>query len=69
MRGEFTVQGRELCESDSFLVAQNSVTLETIFKKKFGGKEIAHSDFFDVVVNPFWYHLYNFRKRIKKISL
>ena len=41
----------------------------TIFKKKFGGKEIARSDFFDVVVNPFWYHLYNFRKRIKKISL
>ena len=39
----------------------------TIFKKKFGGKEITHSDFFDVVVNPFWYHLYNFRKRLKKI--
>jgi len=41
----------------------------TIFKKKFGGKEIKHSDFFDVVVSPFWYHLYNFRKRIKKIGL
>ncbi|PIR66890.1 MAG: hypothetical protein COU51_01495 [Parcubacteria group bacterium CG10_big_fil_rev_8_21_14_0_10_36_14] len=40
----------------------------TIFKKKFGGKEITHSDFFDVVVNPFWYHLYNFRKRLKKIK-
>ena len=40
----------------------------TIFKKKFGGKEITHSDFFDVVVNPFWYHLYNFRKRLKKIG-
>jgi len=41
----------------------------TLFKKKFGGKEITHSDFFDVVVNPFWYHLYNFRKCIKKINL
>ena len=39
----------------------------SIFKKKFGGKEIIHSDFFDVVVNPFWYHLYNFRKYLKKI--
>ena len=38
----------------------------TIFKKKFGGKEVRHSDFFDVVVNPFLYHLYNLRKRLKK---
>lgn len=38
----------------------------TIFKKKFGGKEVKHSDFFDVIVSPFWYHLYNFRKRLKK---
>ncbi len=41
----------------------------TIYKKKFGGQEIRHSDFFDVIINPFWYHLYNFRKRIKKIGL
>ncbi len=40
----------------------------TIFKKKFGGEEVRHSDFFDVVVSPFWYHLYNLRKRIKKIG-
>jgi len=33
------------------------------------GKEITYSDFFDVVVNEFWYRIYNFRKRIKKISL
>ena len=39
----------------------------TLFKKKFGGKEIVHSDFFDVVVSPFWYRLYNFRKLIKKL--
>lgn len=41
----------------------------TVFKKQFGGKEITHSDFFDVVIKPFWYHLYNFRKYLKKISL
>jgi len=41
----------------------------TNFKKKFGGKKIIHSDFFDIVVNPFWYYLYNFRKLVKKIGL
>lgn len=41
----------------------------TKFKKRFGGKEVKHSDFFDVIVSPFWYHLYNFRKRIKNIKL
>jgi len=40
----------------------------TIFKKKFGGKEVEHSDFFDVVVSPFWYNLYNLRKRLKNKS-
>jgi lipid II:glycine glycyltransferase (peptidoglycan interpeptide bridge formation enzyme) len=40
----------------------------TLFKKKFGGEKVVHSDFFDVVVNSFWYHLYNFRKLIKKIT-
>lgn len=39
----------------------------TAFKKKFGGQKIVHSDFFDIVVNPFWYWLYNFRKLIKKL--
>ena len=34
----------------------------TIFKKNFGGMEITHSDLFDLVVQPFWYRLYNFRK-------
>ena len=38
----------------------------TIFKKKFGGKEMTHSDFFDIVTSPFWYRLYNFRKYIKE---
>ncbi len=41
----------------------------TTFKKKFGGQEITHSDFFDVVANQFWYRLYNIRKRLKKIRL
>jgi len=39
----------------------------TAFKKKFGGKEMLHSDFFDIVTNPFLYHLYNFRKFLKSI--
>ena len=39
----------------------------TIFKKNFGGMEITHSDLFDLVVQPFWYHLYNFRKLIKNV--
>jgi lipid II:glycine glycyltransferase (peptidoglycan interpeptide bridge formation enzyme) len=38
----------------------------TVFKKKFGGQEMVHSDFFDVVSNPFWYRIYNLRKLIKK---
>lgn len=39
----------------------------TTFKKKFGGREVVHSDFFDLVISPFWYWLYNIRKLIKKI--
>jgi peptidoglycan pentaglycine glycine transferase (the first glycine) len=38
----------------------------TAFKKKFGGYEVRHSDFVDVVLSPFWYHLYNLRKLLKK---
>lgn len=37
----------------------------TIFKKKFGGYEVKHSDFFDVVIKPFWYHLYKLIKYIR----
>lgn len=39
----------------------------TSFKKKFGGQIVTHSDFFDLVINPFWYYFYNFRKLIRKI--
>ncbi|MDO8505964.1 MAG: peptidoglycan bridge formation glycyltransferase FemA/FemB family protein [bacterium] len=52
-------------EEENNLLNKGMISL-TAFKKKFGGKEIIHSDFFDVVVNPFWYHLYNFRKYLKK---
>ena len=39
----------------------------TRFKKRFGGYEVHHSDFYDLVANPFWYWLYNLRKLLKKI--
>lgn len=39
----------------------------TRFKKHFGGREVIHSNFFDVVINHLWYWLYVIRKRIKSI--
>ncbi len=36
------------------------------FKIKFGGRRVIHSDFYDLIVQPLWYHLYNFRKLLKK---
>lgn len=41
----------------------------TRFKKRFGGREEVHSDFFDVVASYFWYYLYCFRKLIKKMRV
>lgn len=38
----------------------------TAFKKRFGGYVHAHGQYLDVVLKPFWYHLYNLRKFIKK---
>ncbi len=38
----------------------------TAFKQKFGGEELKHSNFYDLIVSPFWYFLYNLRKRFKK---
>lgn len=35
------------------------------FKQKFGGQLIEFGDFYDQVFEPFWYLLYNLRKRIK----
>lgn len=40
----------------------------TRFKKNFGGREVIHSDFFDIVIHPLWYWLYVIRKRIKSIT-
>jgi lipid II:glycine glycyltransferase (peptidoglycan interpeptide bridge formation enzyme) len=38
----------------------------TRFKTRFGGHELIHSDFYDVVAQPLWYYLYNLRKLIKR---
>ncbi|HEY4477310.1 MAG TPA: peptidoglycan bridge formation glycyltransferase FemA/FemB family protein [Candidatus Paceibacterota bacterium] len=35
------------------------------FKKRFGGRALLHSAFFDVVLNPLWYRLYMVQKRIR----
>jgi lipid II:glycine glycyltransferase (peptidoglycan interpeptide bridge formation enzyme) len=37
----------------------------TRFKRRFGGREVRHGAFLDLVVSPFWYFLYNFRKRLQ----
>ena len=39
----------------------------TAHKKKFGGFEVVHSNFFDIVVRHSWYYLYNAIKVFKKI--
>lgn len=55
-------------EKENNLLNNKMITL-TLYKKKFGGQEVVHSDFFDVVITHFWYFLYNLRKRIKKTKL
>lgn len=37
----------------------------TRFKKRFGGKEVVHGEFLDVVIEPLFYYLYVFRKFLK----
>ena len=37
----------------------------SFFKKRFGGEIFEYSDSYDIVVKPFWYYLYNLRKKIK----
>ncbi len=37
----------------------------SIFKKRFGGKLLEHSDSYDLVLKPFWYLLYNLRKKFQ----
>jgi len=41
----------------------------TVFKQKFGGRQVDHSAFYDIVSQPFWYFLYNVRKILKKGGL
>ncbi len=39
----------------------------TYFKRNFGGYEIVHSPFYDVVQKPFWYIIYCIRKLLKSV--
>ncbi len=41
----------------------------TRFKRRFGGREVRHSAFFDVVLNSFWYRLYVFRKFLQNLGM
>lgn len=36
------------------------------FKKGFGGRILEYSDSYDLILKPFWYFLYNLRKRYNK---
>ncbi|MBI2635406.1 MAG: peptidoglycan bridge formation glycyltransferase FemA/FemB family protein [Parcubacteria group bacterium] len=35
----------------------------SVFKKRFGGELLEHSDSYDIVLKSVWYYLYNLRKR------
>jgi lipid II:glycine glycyltransferase (peptidoglycan interpeptide bridge formation enzyme) len=37
----------------------------TFFKQKWGGEVLQHPDFYDLVLNKFWYYLYMARKYLK----
>lgn len=37
----------------------------TDYKVKFGGQAVKHSDFHDIIYQPFWYFMYAFRKLLK----
>ena len=37
------------------------------FKKRFGGELLEHSDSYDLVLEPIWYHLYNLRKWVSNL--
>ena len=41
----------------------------TPFKKKFGGYVVQHSPFVDIVILPFWYYAYTFRKYLKTFGI
>lgn len=37
----------------------------SVFKKRFGGEIFEYSDSYDLILKPFWYYLYNLRKKLK----
>ncbi len=37
----------------------------TDYKMKFGGRLVEHSDFYDIIYQPFWYAMYSLRKLFK----
>ena len=39
----------------------------SFFKKRFGGRPLSHSPFYDLPTQPAWYYLYGLRKLVKKI--
>lgn len=44
---------------------QDHLSSLTSFKKKFGGRAVLHKHCYDLVIKPFWYHLYISRKIVK----
>lgn len=38
----------------------------TAFKKRFGGNFVEHGNFYDVVIQPFWYVLYVLYKTVRR---
>ncbi len=40
----------------------------SVFKKRFGGEIFEHSDSYDIVLNQFWYYLYNIRKWLLNLT-
>ncbi|MSR71150.1 MAG: peptidoglycan bridge formation glycyltransferase FemA/FemB family protein [Candidatus Taylorbacteria bacterium] len=51
----------------SDIIAHDNWQGISAFKRKWGGSLLEYSDFYDVVSQPFWYHLYNLRKWMKRI--
>lgn len=37
----------------------------SVFKKRFGGEFFEYSDSYDLILKPFWYWLYNLRKKLR----
>jgi len=39
------------------------------FKQKFGGEVLEYTDFYDIIVKPFWYKITDLKKAIRFINL